>query len=415
MNMKDNERQQIIDILENGEMLSSEWATVLFPDQTLIYDGKAQKEDILAEIPLCQIINNDKDCYNKLIFGDNLQIMKSLLIDLKEDKLLNADGTHGIRLVYIDPPFTTKRIMKSSDGKFAYQDTMTDSEFLEFLRKRLILIHELLSDDGSVYVHLDWRMNSYVRVLMDEIFGKNNFRNEISWKRSAIHSISKQKYDAITDTIFLYTKNNDTAIFNIQLGSMTKNELSTHFPLFEKETNRYYKLIPLEQSSNLGGERIIQDRTVISDIGWRWSQRTFDQRLSNNPYLIHWTNNGRPRYKIYADEYAGRPLGDIWSDLFLSPGSHERLDYPTQKPEKLLDRIIKTSSNEGDLVADFFLGSGTTIAVAEKLGRRWIGSDCGELSITTTQQRIIDLRKEIGNKGEKLNHAPYVLLKTSDQ
>lgn len=146
---------------------------------------------------------------------------------------------------------------------------------------------------------------------------------------------------------------------------------------------------------------MIQGKRVVSDIGWRWSQKTFDERLARNPHLIYWTDSGRPRYKIYADEYQGRPIGNIWDDIdYLSSVEGERLGYSTQKPEALLERIIKASSNEGDLVADFFCGSGTTLAVAEKLGRRWIGVDLGRYAIHVTRKRLIQVQRELHEKGQ---------------
>ena len=419
--MKEEERKRIIEILESGEMLSSEWSSVVFPNQKreceLVYDGKTREEDILAEtmaVPLQQTRrfgNNGNGWHNKLVFGDNLQVMRSLLEDKKSGKLCNADGTPGIRLVYIDPPFSTRKEMQGIGGAQAYRDKLAAGEFLEFLRKRLIFIRELLSDDGSIYIHMDWRMNSYVRVLMDEVFGKENFVNHISWKRYAPHSLSKSGFDSITDTIFIYAKNLQQITFNPQFSRIC--DVEQKFPHTEKETGRRYQHVALEQSSNessRGESRTIEGKTVVSSVGWRWTQETFNNRLKINPHLIHWTGKGRPRYKIYADEYQGSPLGDNWTDInYLSSGDNQSLDYPTQKPEALLERILKTSSDNSDIVADFFLGSGTTVAVAEKLERRWIGCDCGKLAIYTTQKRMLNLRKEIGNKGPVLQPKPFAL------
>lgn len=142
---------------------------------------------------------------------------------------------------------------------------------------------------------------------------------------------------------------------------------------------------------------------MVSNVGWRWTQQTFDERLEKNPFLIHWTNAGRPRYKIYADEYLGKPIGDFWEDIgYLSSGDNQSFNYPTQKPEALIERIIKSSSNEGDLVADFFCGSGTTGAVAEKLGRRWIMADLGRFAIHTSRKRLIEVQREL-----HANNEPY--------
>ena len=351
--MKDAERKHIINILESGEMPSSEWSAILFPNQKreceLVYDGKAREEDILAEtmsVPLQQTRlfgNNGNGWHNKLIFGDNLQIMKSLLDDKKSGKLCNADGTPGIRLVYIDPPFSTKKEMQGIGGAQAYQDKLVAGEFLEFIRKRLILIRELLSDDGSVYVHLDWRMNAYVRVLMDEVFGKENFLNEFIWWYGG-GGRSKQFWGRKHDTV-LFFKKGTQSIFNAD-----------------------------------------------------------DVRI---PHA--WTD-GQPRADGSDRDERGMLPDDVWKHNALMPWGSEKTGYPTQKPEDLLEYLVKASSNKGDLVADFFLGSGTTVAVAEKLGRRWIGTDCGKLAIYTTQKRMLNLKKEIGNKGASLKPKPFALL-----
>ena len=368
--MKEAERKQIINILESGEMLSSEWSTVVFPNQkrecALVYDGKAREEDILAEtmsVPLQQTRlfgNNGKNWHNKLIFGDNLQIMKSLLDDKKSGKLCNADGTPGIRLVYIDPPFSTKKEMQGMGGEQAYQDKLAAGEFLEFLRKRLIFIRELLSDDGSVYVHLDWRMNSYVRVLMDEVLGKDNFRNDIVWRYRRWPSPSPN-FQKMHDTLIRYSKSR----------KWTWNQL------FEPKSESTLKAF--------GNIKLTTEITKIGTVKKIKTEETSD----------------------------GTYMSDVWvMPMVQGSASNERKvasNYPTQKPEALIERVIRSSSNAGDIVADFFLGSGTTVAVAEKLGRRWIGADCGKLSIYTTQKRLLNLRKEIGNKGPTLKPKPFAL------
>ena len=371
--MKEEERKRIIEILESGEMLSSEWSSVVFPNQKreceLVYDGKAREVDIQAEtmsVPLQQTRqfgNNGNGWQNKLLFGDNLQVMKSLLEDKKSGKLCNADGAPGIRLVYIDPPFSTRKEMQGIGGAQAYQDKLSAGEFLEFLRKRLILIRELLSDDGSIYVHLDWRMNSYVRVLMDEVFGKENFQREVVWDISVLSGYK----------------------------TLTKNWIRGH------ETVLFYSKTPIFCFNKLTKDHDKKYLTRFNKIDEN-GERYFDGR-------------GERRY-LKDVEQKGKAIGSVWSDIksFQQlPTSKEKVDYPTQKTETLLERIIKASSNKGDLVADFFLGSGTTVAVAEKLKRRWIGCDCGKLAIYTTQKRMLNLRKEIGNKGPVLQPKPFAL------
>ena len=363
--MNDAERKQIIAILKRGEMLSSDWSATLFPNQKreceLVYDGKAREADILAEtmsVPLqkTRMFGNSKNGWNnQLIFGDNLQILKSLLDDKKSGKLCNEDGTPGIRLVYIDPPFSTKQEMKGIGGERGYPDKLLVGEFLEFLRKRLILIRELLSDDGSVYVHLDWRMNSYVRVLLDEVFGKENLINEIVWCYTGPGSPNMKQFNRKHDTIFWYSKSN--------LWTFNKEDIRVPY----KDPNQTLR-------------------------------KAFD------------SGKGMDEEEIEKYRERGKVPETWWDNITIAVRSSQNLGYPTQKPEALLERIIKASSDEGDIVADFFLGSGTTIAVAEKLGRRWIGTDCGKLAIYTTQKRMLNLTKEIGNKGKSLSPKPFALV-----
>ena len=335
-------------------------------------------------------IGGDK-WYDMLIWGDNKLVMNSLI----------GRGFAGkINLIYIDPPFATGAdFVKEVSGikVKVYRDTWSQglASYLQMIYDRLVLMRELLSEKGSIYVHMDWHAGHYVKILMDEVFGRENFKNEIVWKRYAPHSLSDMRYDIISDYILFYAKNVADTNFIVQHEQLSVEEIEKRFPYIEKETGRRYQHVALEQSSNFssrGEVRIIQGKKVISDIGWRWTQETFDKRLSENPYLIYWTESGKPRYKIYTDEYKGRPLGNIWTDIqYLSAGDAERLGFPTQKPESLLTRIINASSNPGDLVADFFCGSGTTLAVAEKLGRRWIGADLSKFAINLSRKRLLEI------------------------
>lgn len=376
-------REQIIEILRRGEDLPPDYAHVLFPNAKkeceLVYGGKMREEEIIAQTMATPLQrdrlfgNNGKGWHNKLIFGDNLQAMKSLLEMKKRGKLCSADGTPGIRLVYIDPPFTTKQELTGRDGGRAYRDKLAAAEFLEFVRRRLVLIRELLSEDGSVYVHLDHRMNAYVRILMDEIFGKGNLQNEIIW---AYNRFSRRgnAFPAMNDTILFYRKS-DRMLFN-RILSAPRNA--------ERYRRGYHTVVD-------GGERrlLVYDKEKVTE-------RIAEAEAEGVP--------------VVYTEAQSIVMGNVWSDIsIINPMSNERIGYPTQKPEALLERIIKASSNKGDLVADFFCGSGTTLAVAEKLGRRWIGVDCGKLAIYTAQKRLFNLCKNIGNTGAKLRHKPFAL------
>ena len=351
------------------------------------------------------------DWRNRLIWGDKKYVLPSLL----------PEFAGKINLIYIDPPFNvgadfsfTATIGEHPDSEQdetttfvkqpsiieqkAYRDTWGKGldSYLQWFYETAVLLRELLADDGSIYVHLDWHVGHYAKCVLDEVFGYENFLNEIVWKRYAAHSLSTSRYDAISDHIYLYAKNSEAVKLTPQLQSLSKKEIEKRFPHTEKETGRRFQHVSLEQTSNSnskGEHRTIQGKTIISNIGWRWSQETFNVRLSQNPYLIYWTKEGSSRYKIYADEYKGRPIGNIWDDIpYLSAGDNQRVDYATQKPEALLERIIKASSNEGDLVLDCFCGSGTTAAVAEKLNRRWITCDLGRFAIHTARKRLLGIR-----------------------
>lgn len=382
--MEDELRQRVIEKLRKGEELPAEWARFLFPSERreyeLVYHGKEREEDILSNtlaVPLQPVRtfgkNGSDGWKNMLIFGDNLQVMKSLLDMKKAGKLCNADGTPGVRLVYIDPPFATKQEFRGTADQKAYQDKIAGAQFVEFLRKRLIFLRELLSEDGAIYVHLDWKKMHYVKVTMDEIFGDNNFRNEIVWHFPGREMHIATKFNAKHETLLFYAKSPETGI------------------------NMRDVAIPYIKEERLKGLR----RKVHRDKdGREWVWETRGQAAGQKPY------------KRYVDEILsqGQPLSDVWGDLQFLRGNHpERTGYPTQKPSWLIDRVVKASSRLGDLVLDAFAGSGTTCAVAEKLGRRWIGIDCGKLAIYTMQKRLLNLRREIGNTGSKFETKPFTL------
>lgn len=384
---------------------------------------------------------------NRLYYGDNLDVLRAHVQDETVD------------LCYIDPPFNSKRNynqLYNNVGKEdkaqaqAFADTWTWNQaanegleeitsnrnglyttqsiyliiglekvlgkgsllaYLVSITQRMAEIYRALKPTGSFYLHCDPTASHYLKLVLDCMFlpRGGEFLNEITWKRYAVHSLSKKRYDAISDIIFFYSKSTEYR-FNAQYEAMTKEELNKRFPYLEKETGRHYQHVALEQSANkqsAGEVRFIKGQKVSSELGWRWTQATFDERLAKNPYLIYWTETGKPRYKIYADEYEGKPVSNIWTDIpYLSAGDKERLGYPTQKPEALLERIIKASSREGDTVLDCYCGCGTTIAVAERLKRNWIGVDITYQSISLILKRLedsfgTDFSNEVAHKDTK--------------
>ena len=399
------EAAQILERLSSGTQIGLQTNELVLPSKDVSGLFKGSTPQIPNAFTMA---GGNGEWMNRLIYGDNLLAMQALLAGDAQTGLPSLRGK--VDLIYIDPPFDSKadyRTKISLPGtdiqqkptvieQFAYADTWEEGtiSYLKMIYPRLLVMKEMLSERGSIYVHIDWHVGAYVKVLMDEIFGKENFRSEIVWKRTGGHFLATKNYDSIYDCIYYYTKSGQNCTYNQPYEELSKEELNEKFPYTEDETGRRFNHQKIEKSSNAysaGETRIIQGKEVISNIGWCWTQETFDERIKANPHVIYWTANGRPRYKMYADEYEGRQLGNLWIDVQpISSTAKERIDYATQKPEALLERIIKASSNEGDLVCDFFGGSGTTAAVAERLGRRWITCDIGKPASLVMRKRFID-------------------------
>ena len=414
MRFDDNEIRDIMRYLEQGKPLPDKYRFLLFEDKReveLVWNGKTNEVCKIA-LPFQVIEQVDepraekavklqgslfdldgrgrqlRGWTNKLIWGDNKLILSSLKNGpLREE--IEKNG--GIKLIYIDPPFDLgadfSMNIEIGDEEFtkepsvleelAYRDTWGNGSdsFIAMIYERLVLMRDLLTEDGSIYVHCDWRVSGYFRLVMDEIFGKERFKNEIVWQRDAVgkgaKKVSKQ-WSRELETLFWYSKS-DTYHFE-QL--FRPNSELTHTQLKEfryKEVDgRLFKIVTLGD----------------------YSQTSIEEMKQQN--LIYATSTGKEYKKYYLDEFQ-LAIGSLWNDIAnISHGKNpEVLDYPTQKPEKLLERIVNSSSNPGDIVADFFCGSGTTLAVAEKLGRKWIGSDLGKFAIHTTRKRMIGVQREL--------------------
>ena len=396
-NLTEHQRQYIIELLERGEDLPLDYKHRLFPPERqeyeLVYADKEREEDILAEtmaVPLQPVKTfgnvEEGGWHNMLIFGDNLQAMKTLLQMKNSGELTNADGSLGIRLIYIDPPFATKQEFRGSQDERAYQDKLAGARFLEFLRKRFTLMHELLSQNGLLYLHLDYRKVHYAKVLLDEIFGEHNFMNEIAWCYSE-RELATRHWNRKHDTILVYVKNlkADAHVFNWEeaAGQYSKGTFEKY--RHRDEEGRLFQL----RGRNIKGSP------------WRGKHGIPLEIEKEHPEWV---------YRDYLDEKKGIRPRDWWSDIpFLNRAAGERYDYPNAKNPLLLDRIIRVCSDPGDIVLDAFVGSGTTLAMAERLQRRWIGIDCGKLAMYTIQKRMLSLREKIGNKGEWLPPRPFTL------
>jgi DNA modification methylase len=260
-------------------------------------------------------------------------------------------------------------------------------------------MHGLLADNGSIYVHCDWRLNSCMRLVLDEVFGKNNFRNEIIWRRAYSHNDSN-RFGTITDTIFWYSKS-ESYTYNKVFLPRTDEETEKEYSYIDELNRRRYKSVSMNAAGQ-GEARRFGEKGLLSPpkgTHWRWSQERIDKALKDG--VIFFTSNGVPRYKQFAEDIEGKQVQNLWADFMaISSQANELLDYPTQKPEALIERILKASSNEGDLIADFFCGSGTTLAVAEKLGRKWIGADLGRFAMHTSRKRLIQVQREMKKEGK---------------
>lgn len=424
MKLTDNEKREILKLLESDRPLPDKYRFLLFDDKReveLIWNGKSNEvtnivlpfqvieqvdepraeklADTALQLDLFDTRGRQKSGWtNKLIWGDNKLILSSLKNGAMREEI---EKNGGIKLIYIDPPFDVgadfSMDIEVGDDTFtkrpnvleelAYRDTWgkgADS-FIAMIYERLIIMRDLLADDGSIYVHCDWRVNSYIRLILDEIFGTDFQLNQIVWRRSTpTGGKTKSKmFPRDYDLIISYKKSEKNIYSN------------TYLPYSQEYIDNFF--------------------THKDPDGRRWASQTLgdysDESIAEfeRKGRIFVTRNGSKRLKYYLDEALGILADDVWVDIKntrqedvrnLGKGISEYLGYPTQKPESLLERIINASSNENDIVADFFCGSGTTLAVAEKLNRKWIGSDLGKFAIHTTRKRMIDMQRELKAKGK---------------
>lgn len=358
--MNNNVRSELIKILASGKNIPETFKDIIFPtinkEYELSYAGKMRAEDVLSckdgvySMPL-QVEKTfgtkRNDWSNIICFGDNLQLLKTINENI--DPIIKDKVKGKVKLIYIDPPFATESDFKNSKGVKAYSDKVKGTEFIEFLRKRLILAKEILAEDGSIYVHLDEKMSHYIKVIMDEVFGSNCFQREIVWRIGWVSGYKTAANNWIRnhDVILYYTKDPNNFIFNKE-----------YIPYPEDYVRR--------DGSKPSGKGVpIEDTWNCSSL-------------------------------------------DILDSIQIMSFSGEKTNYPTQKNENLIARIIKASTNPGDLIMDFFGGSGTTAAVAEKLDRKWITCDLGKLSYYTMQKRLLNIEssKSILDPTKKYNKKP---------
>jgi len=418
--LSDAEKQEIIRFLEADKPLPDKYRFLLFGDKReveLVWNGKtAEVSNIVLPFQTIEQVDEPrteegeekaddqlrlfrtddrgrqiKGWTNKLIWGDNKLILSSLKNGpLREE--IERQG--GLKLIYIDPPFDVgadfSMDIEIGEDTFtkkpnileeiAYRDTWgkgADS-FLAMIYERLVLMRDLLAEDGSIYVHCDWRVNGFIRLVLDEVFGSGGYVNEIVWRSGVIKGArgKSKKFGKLVDYLFVYAKSGDYVFNNI------------------------YKPYDLESKHNKftrkdEAGRIYSRDTPLGDYSEEKIKEFEEQGR------IYVTSTGKRQLIRYLDELPGLTVGELWDDINpINQVAKERLGYPTQKPESLVERIIEASSNEGDLVADFFCGSGTTAAVAEKLGRKWIVSDLSKFAVHTTRKRMIGVQRQLKEDGQ---------------
>lgn len=349
---------------------------------SLTYPEKSTEAEILAAKPasLKLLWQNPINHSNNLYYGDNLSILASLLH--------NPAVKNKIRLIYIDPPFATGSVFQSRSQNDAYHDLLAGVGYLEFMRKRLVLLRELLAEDGSIYVHLDMNMAFHIKIIMDEIFGQRNFRNWITRKKCNPKNYTRKTYGNVSDFILFYTKS-DEYVWNRPYMAWTPEQIIREYQYVEEKTGRRYKKVPIHAPGLRNGETGKPWRGMNPPPGkhWQYLPQKLDEMDAKGE--IYWSPNGNPRRKIYFDESSGIPVQDIWLDFRDAHNQNIKITgYPTEKNPDMLSVIIQASSNPGDIVLDCFCGSGSTLDVASQLGRQWIGIDNSSTALDTILYRF---------------------------
>ena len=325
---------------------------------------------------------------NKLILGDNLEILKTL-------------ESESVDLIYLDPPFFSNRnyeVIWGDAGEVrSFQDRWAGGidHYIAWLKERVAEMYRILKPTGSIFLHCDWHADAYIRVeILDKIFGENNFRNKITWKRADTHNDAKKQYPNICDDIFFYSKTNNY-IFKTQYTEHNPKTLKEWYQYLEFPDRTIRKMTKEENETQIipvNARRFNADNMASPNPrsnlmyeykgfsyptkGWRYSFETMQKLDSENKLLFPKEKSNRIMLKRFLDEQKGAVVGDVWVDIDqIRAAKSELIGYPTQKPEALLQRIIECASNEGDTVLDPFVGGGTTVAVADKLNRQWLGID----------------------------------------
>lgn len=427
--LSEAEQRDLVTLIQQGKPLPEKYRFMLFEDKReveLVWNGKTR--DVCTTVLPFQTLEHideprretraQQDLFdsrgrqqrgwtNKLIWGDNKLILSSLKSGALRQQIEDAGG---LKLIYIDPPFDVgadfsmdieiggETFHKEANllEQIAYRDTWgrgADS-FIAMLYERLILMRDLLADDGAIYVHIEPDVGNLIRVVLDETFGRDCLRTEIAWKRTSSHGNVSRSFGEIWESIYFYSRSKERWTWNPQHVPFEKEYLESHFSTKDADGRQYTTsdLVNPGYRPNLCYE---YKGYKPHRNGWKVSLEKMQELDNQGRLYFPPDRDGRIRLKRYLDEVPGQIAQNLWIDISpINSQARESQGYATQKPEALLERIIKASSNEGDLVADFFCGSGTTAAVAEKLGRKWIATDLGKFAIHTTRKRLIGVQRK---------------------
>ena len=355
----------------------------------LLYKNKKLIEEIaLSSLQYKEKLFIPKENNGILIFEDNFSAMSKLLHCYK----------NKIDLVYIDPPFNTKQDFKYNHQRtatisnektdiVAYNDNMPFEEYLEFMRERIYLIHQLLSENGTLYLHIDCKVGHYLKIILDEIFGMDNFINEIARIKSNPKNFNRKAFGNQKDIIYIYAKNKGQNIFNNITTQLSENEKENKFPKID-EYGRRYNTVPCHAPGETqNGETGKEWKGMLPPKGRHWRCSPEQLEEMDKQGLIEWSSNGNPRIKKYADEHKGNKLQDIWTS-YKDP---QYPLYPTQKNQEMLEMIVLQSSNENSLIMDCFCGSGSFLLAGLKNNRQIIGIDCSKMAINIACHHLSDL------------------------
>lgn len=428
--LSDAEKRDLVQLIQQGKPLPEKYRFILFEDKReieLVWNGKS-REICTTVLPFQSLEHIDeprtetklqedlfdsrgrqqKGWTNKLVWGDNKLILSSLKAGALRQQIEDAGG---LKLIYIDPPFDIgadfsvdvaiggEKFHKEANllEQIAYRDTWgrgADS-FIAMLYERLILMRDLLHAEGSIYVHLEPDVGNLARVILDEVFGRDCLRTEIAWKRTSSHGNVSQNYGEIWESIYFYTKSKDAWTWNQQFVPFDQSYIDSHFSSKDADGRRF-TTSDMRNPGVRPNLRYEYKGYKPHPNGWAVSLEKMQELDRQGRLYFPDDTSKRIRLKRFLDETPGQIAQNLWTDISpINSQAEEALGYATQKPEALLARIIQASSNEGDLVADFFVGSGTTAAVAEKLGRRWIATDLGKFGIHATRKRLIGVQREL--------------------